>query len=102
MFLEIIYPPSVIILGLSFILISIKSKSDRPVWAKKAIFLVGLFAITKGLLVIMLNNQIIQLNPIVKSLIEEFTPFFGGMIVGILIVLLISKQVSFTKKIKTN
>ena len=98
MFLEIIYPPSVIIFGFYFIVVSIKRKSDTPVWSKKAFFLVGFFAITCGLLVIIKNNQIIPLNPIAKSLIEQFHPFFGGIYVGMLIVLFISKQIDFKKK----
>ncbi len=100
MFLEIIYPVSVIIIGLTFIIGSTKSKSDTPVLAKKAFFLSGLFAITCGILVIIMNNQIVPLNVIAKRLIEQLRTFIGGMAVGILITLFLSGDISFIKKRK--
>lgn len=100
--IDYIYIVIVIIFGLTFIFGSIKSKSNAPVWSKRALFLAGLCAITSGLLVIILNTQIVPLNTTVRRLIQSFRPLIGGMTVGILITLLLSSELSFTKKHKVN
>lgn len=87
---------------MTFIIGSKKSKSDAPVWSKRALFLAGLFAITCGLLVIILNNQIVPLNTIARRLFQSFRTFIGGMAVGILISLFLSSELSFIKKHKVN